>query len=276
MHTINRSLLAGLPGAFICLLCASFSSAQQEQGRPGQPPPEATPITSDQESATSKPTRRSVTGELFLEPDTYSLDTIRKRVAHATETDILLHAMLRAADSQLWEQAESVTLDRPIRMNAKEAMTFFSRILDSQSFVLTKLEPRGSVLEIVFIQGTSRALVDSRTELKTLAEVLAEPDLVMMVSVVRPLKHLDAPRTSNSLRPFLASTFSGGSRQSPQIGILGNSLLVQGLQHQVASVLRYLDQADVEVKERHDFEQRLRAIEKRLNPSPANSKKRKS
>ncbi len=271
MHANNDSLLAGLPGALMCLLCASSGTAQDPVNT-DRAPAEVLQAITEQGTAKSKPVRESVPGELFLEPDIYTLETLRKRVAHATETDILTHAR----DKEIWEQATSVTFDRPVRMNAKDAMTFFSRVLDSQSFLLTKLEPKGSVLEIIAMHGASRMLAASRVELKTPTDVFAEPDLVMMVSVQRPLKHLAAMQTTNSLRPFLASS-GGGNRQTIQIGTLGNSLIIRGMQHDVARLLRQLDMADVETEEQRNFDARLRELESRIKPVRAQgTPKRKS
>ena len=65
----------------------------------------------------------------------------------------------------------------------------------------------------------------------------------MMVLTSVPLKHIDAAKASQQLRPFFTS---GGGRNGLSFGNAGNqrSLLLQGYANQVATAIRLLRDVD--------------------------------
>ena len=110
---------------------------------------------------------------------------------------------------------------------------------------------------------------------RTAEQVLARPTLRIPVTAVIELKHVNAVIATNALRPFFASTGGQSPVTSLTIGNVGSgsSLLVSGLQDQVAMAIQLIGKCDVppppeaqkaEMDRADALERRIAALEKKL------------
>ena len=121
-------------------------------------------------------------------------------------------------------------------------------LLYRKGFAVTPVDPKRDVYEVIMMTGQRGREVHNRAVHKSNQEILARPDLKVMVLTVVKLEHINAQLANNALRPFFASSGGSYSGASLSIGNVGNrsSLLLQGFQDQVAQALRMIKLCDVE------------------------------
>ena len=133
-----------------------------------------------------------------------------------------------------------------IEVDREGCIELLSSMLARGGFVLTELDAPKGVYEILAANGPRGREIQNRAVRRTPEEILARPTLRMPVTTVVDLQHINAVIATNALRPFFAS--SGGSGvTSLTIGNVGNvgSLLINGLQDQVAQAISVVRQCDV-------------------------------
>lgn len=160
-----------------------------------------------------------------------------------------------------------------IEVDREGCIELLSSMLARAGFVLTELDAPKGIYEILSTTGPRGREIGIRAVRRTPEEILAKPMLRMPVSTVVELQHTNATLATNALRPFFASV--GGAGTTLTIGSTGNggTLLLQGLQDQVATAIQLVREADVVPAPGTDMfapdriaklEQRIEALEKRL------------
>lgn len=152
---------------------------------------------------------------------------------------------------------------RDTTVQAPEALKFLSQTLYSAGFMLSPVDAQGKLYEIVSLRGSRRPVITGRPLRLTREQLVKNRGLYIHALCVLPLKHLDASRASNSLRPF----FAGQGSQSPIYfaSASSNALVVAGLPDQLLGVAEMLDQIDRPEPAREQATlQRLAQLEARL------------
>jgi len=144
-------------------------------------------------------------------------------------------------------QGSTMKLQRQIVTDHAGCEELLHSLLYRKGFAVTPVDPRRDVYEVILMTGQRGREVSNRAVHKSTKEILARPDLKVMVITVVELEHINAQLANNALRPFFAST-GGNYGGSLSIGNVGNrsSLLLQGFQDQVAQAIRMLRLCDVE------------------------------
>jgi hypothetical protein len=159
-----------------------------------------------------------------------------------------------------------IKLQQPVTTDRDGCEVFLSQMLHRAGFALTQVDEKGTMLEVIALQGPRQREVLQRAVMRTAEDVLTRPDLRVPVTVVLKLEHTNANVATNSLRPFFAS--AGGQGSGLVIGNLGNNtaMLLSGMQDQVAQAIRIVRAGDVAGgKDWLDIEQRLASIAARLD-----------
>ncbi|MBL9077216.1 MAG: hypothetical protein JNL08_06925 [Planctomycetes bacterium] len=140
---------------------------------------------------------------------------------------------------------QEIRTQNRIEVDHDGCIELLSTMLARGGFVLTELDAKKSVYEILAMEGPRGREILNRAVRRTPEQILAQPTLRMPVSTVVELKHINAPIAVNALRPFFAST--GGPGSPLTIGSVGNisSVLVTGMQDQVALAIDMVRQCDV-------------------------------
>lgn len=144
-----------------------------------------------------------------------------------------------------------------------------SSMLTRGGCALTVLDEPKHLYEIISFTGPRGREIMNRAVRRSPGEILARPTLRMPVTTVIELKHTNATIATNALRPFYAN---GGSMLT--IGTMGNNtaMLVSGLQDQVATAIRMVQDGDVppppeavaDADRVAALERRVAALEKKL------------
>lgn len=175
------------------------------------------------------------------------------------------------------QNGPAVRLQKAIATDRAGCEEFLASMLHRSGLALTYVNEKGTILEVISMNGPRGREVLNRAVQRTPEEVLARPDLMLPVSTVLPLKHVNATIATNALRPFFASTGMAGT-SSLTLGNVGNStgLLLSGMQDQVAQAIRLVRACDVppspEQLERQvstadrieQLERRVKALEEKL------------
>ena len=131
----------------------------------------------------------------------------------------------------------------------QDFFSFFQTMLYIKGFAIV---PRGEghleLLEIVMMTGTRGREISNSARYVAPDELTAyrfQSGVPILTTV--PLKHIDAQRANNALRPFFASTGGSNAGGSVQIGNVGNksALLLQGFGPQVYAAAQLLKLVDV-------------------------------
>lgn len=140
--------------------------------------------------------------------------------------------------------AVTAKLQKAVRTDRAGCEEFLANMLYRSGFVLTYLDGKGETMEVVSMNGPRAREISSRALPTTADAVMARPNLKLCVITTIPLKHINATIATNALRPFFAS--AGGS-STLTLGNVGNntSLLLTGLQDQVAGAIRLIEKCDV-------------------------------
>ncbi len=142
-------------------------------------------------------------------------------------------------------QSMSVKLQQPVTTDRNGCEELLTSLLYRSGFGLMWLDDKGSMMEVVNLQGPRAREMWSRAQERSIEAVLSRPNLKLAVTVVVPLEHINATIATNALRPFFAS--SGGMQVgSLTIGNVGNnkSLLMSGMQDQVVQAIRLVQKCD--------------------------------
>lgn len=173
-------------------------------------------------------------------------------------------------------------LQQAVSLDAAGCEDFLSSVLWQQGFALTWLDQSARTMEVIGMNSPRAREVGMRAVPTTVDTVLARPNSRMPVSVVVPLAHVNATVATNSLRPFFANAARAGGGDLT-IGTMGNgaTLLLSGIQNQVAQALRMIQASDVPapqpdpndaaqlVARVQQLEQRLAALEQQLRAATA-------
>ena len=161
-------------------------------------------------------------------------------------------------------------LQRPVVTDRDGCEELLYELLHRRGFAVKSVDLARDIYEVIQRNGPrARELADGARYVQWQA-VLDRPTLKRTVITALPLKHLNAQTAQNSLRPFFAGAGAGG--QGLQVGTVGSkqSLLLQGLQDQVAQAVRMIQHADVPEKDgtprssSRTLNGRLRALEDRI------------
>lgn len=184
----------------------------------------------------------------------------------------------------LWDPRELVgTGAPPLRLQQRVetdrdgCLEFLAEHLHRAGFALTWANEKNRTLEAIAMHGPRGREVLARAAVRSEQDVLARPTLRMPVAVTLPLQHINAVMATNALRPYFAST--AGTASSLTLGVLGDSgsLVLSGMQDQVAQAIRLLREADKPragapapadiTKRLEELERRVQALEARLAES---------
>jgi len=159
----------------------------------------------------------------------------------------------------------AIHLHKSIETDTLGCEELLTSLLYRSGFVLTVVDPKHDLLEVIKINGPRCHEIRMRTQDRSVESILARPNLVIPVTTVIKLKHINAQRAMNSLRPFYASGVTG--RYGLEIGSTGSTstLILQGMQYQVAHAIRMLQRSDVaDAKNNPDVDIRLTEVERRI------------
>lgn len=161
---------------------------------------------------------------------------------------------------------QPVVFQNELAVDALGCEDLLSQILLMRGLAVLVIDPQKGLYEVVFMAGPRAREVYASAVRRTPAEILRRPQLREMVTTDVQLEHINAQIATNSLRPFFASHGGGGPSTSIMIGTAGNdrSLLVTGVQSQVAQLLQMLKTCDVPQRDAPELEQRLVQLEQRI------------
>ncbi len=230
----------------ICLLsiALSLSSAAFAQQGKANPPVVDQPLLLTDSVVETIQTGRAAPAEpgfFFLEPGGHEFLELLARIVRATETEILIHPNIRAQ----CEQIAAITLDRPLRLNAEHALSWFSCMVYSHHLLLTRLGPpigdKPAMMELVRCQDSINHPVETRAEHLTTAQVLAAPTRHMVVTTLMTLKD---PMSAETLGRYETMFTTQRTHLALQAVSAGRAVLLQGLQCDVAKVVRLFQLAE--------------------------------
>lgn len=137
-------------------------------------------------------------------------------------------------------------LQHPVETDREGCEELLTSMLIRSGLALVSLDEKGSLMEVISLNGPRAREFWARAQERSVEAVLARPNLKLPVTVMMPLEHINATIATNALRPFFASTGSnaGGSLT---IGNVGNNsaLLISGMQDQVVQAIRLLRKCDI-------------------------------
>ena len=171
-----------------------------------------------------------------------TLETLIDRSAAYLDCNILCSPQ----ELQIGTNAASLKLQKAISVDAAGCEEFLANALYRSGLALTWLDDRGELREVISLAGPRAREVSMRALERSTDEVLARPNLKLWVTTVVPLEHINATIATNALRPFFASTGSPHG-SSLTIGNVGGarSMLVSGMQDQVAQAIRLIRKCDL-------------------------------
>lgn len=214
--------------------------------------------------AAAAPATRPAT-TFVLEAGEIKLTDLIDRAAAFLQWNILVNPM------ELQTAAPSTTtlrLQRRVEIDQQGCQELLARLLSSAGFFLTVLDETRQLYEVVNGSGPRNREIYHRSTHRTPEEVLAHPNLCMGVITVVQLRYTNATIAQNSLRPFFASTGSPSGGSSITIGGVGNnsSILLSGMQDQVANAIRLLRTVDVEPPKELDISlaQKVEMLQERV------------
>jgi hypothetical protein len=144
-------------------------------------------------------------------------------------------------------QAPTVRLQKALKLDRDGCEEFLASMLYRSGFALTWLDEKGTMLEVISMMGPRAREVTSRAMERSPEQVLARPNLKLVVTTMVPVEHINATIATNALRPFFASTGAPAGGSSLTLGNVGSNkaLLLSGMQDQVAQAIRLIKKCDV-------------------------------
>ncbi|MEO6597335.1 MAG: hypothetical protein ABIP94_21540 [Planctomycetota bacterium] len=228
------------------------------------------PVCAGQEPAAKVATQAKV---FVLDPGETKLTDLIDRSAAFLGWNILTNAQEMAGGGP---GSLTVQLQNKMTTDATGCEEVLSNMLYRSGFALTTLDESKKLYEVISMFGPRNREVSLRALTRTADQVMARPNLKVAVTVVMALEHTNAMIATNALRPFFAQTGVSAGGASLTLGNVGNnsSILLSGMQDQVAAAIRLVktcdvappaEQAPASLADRVEAtERRLDAIEKKL------------
>ena len=174
-----------------------------------------------------------------------------------------------------------VRLQQKVETDQAGCEEVMTSLLYRSGFAVIQLDD-GGMFEVVSMHGPRGREVTTRTQHRSVEQVLARPNLKVPVTVTVALKHINATIATNALRPFFAST--AGPGPSLTIGNVGNNsaMLISGFQDQVAQAIRLVRECDTPPTKQapgveellNDLLARVKALEEKVGgAAPKNAPK---
>lgn len=167
-----------------------------------------------------------------------------------------------------------VRLQQRVEVDAAGAEELLCHLLYIRGLAVVAIDETKGMYEVIAMSGARGREVTMRAPMRSIEEVLARPQLRMMVLTALTLKNINANIATNAMRPFFAQTGGNGGASSVTFGTAGseNGLLIAGFQDQVAAMVRMVQTLDESAARGErpteakvaELEQRLAAIEARL------------
>lgn len=182
-------------------------------------------------------------GKMFaLEAGNYELVELIDVAAGYLDWNILTN------DQEIMNSAmggSQVKLQNPVRTDTSGCEDLITTILVTKGFAVRVLDQSKQLYEVIALHGPRVRELFSSPPQKTPEQILSRANLRMPVATVVQLQHVNAIIATNSLRPFFAQ--GGSPTNSITIGNVGGagSVLLSGMQDQVANAIRILREADV-------------------------------
>lgn len=164
-------------------------------------------------------------------------------------TTILESASKFLGRNYFWPELEiakgqaRITIQKKMILDAIGCEEVVSQLLYMKGFAIVPVDPLRGMYEVVSTRGARVQEISINASFMQPDEVLRHARKKIQVLTNVPLKHLDAARASQQLRPFFAA---GGGRNGLQFGNAGSqaSILLQGYAGQVAAAVRLLREVD--------------------------------
>ena len=160
------------------------------------------------------------------------------------------------------QNATTITLQKTLNLDVFGCEEVVSHLAWLKGLVMSPMDPNRGIYEFISVRGSRRGEI--RSTFMTPAQVLKRPRLKIKVSTSIQLKHIDAMRASQYLRPFHSMSSRSGVALS--IGTLGSrhALLLQGMADQVANAIQMVTLMDTPEAEddQPGVDERIAALEK--------------
>jgi len=224
--------------------------------------PAQSPAQSPSTGAPDRPARAPESGHIRADRSGLVLP------AGAIDADELVDAVARfLGRSILWTAmehgkapVEPFVLQKELALDALGSEEVLSQMLWSRGFALVPLHADKGLYEILMQGGTRQRDIFANPIARTPEEILRQPALKLFVSTMFRPEHLD-PASIQNLHILLAQASNNGQ---PVAVYVGRTLLLSGMQDQLALALRILKTCDhpEEQPRRTELEARVAAIEK--------------
>lgn len=207
-----------------------------------------------------------------LEPGPIALPDLIDRCAAYLGRNILCNPQELASTPN----APSLRLQQRIETYSDGCEELLAHLLSTQGLVLTVLDEQLGMYEVLALFGQRGRDVSARAQRRTPEQILTRPRLKMPVITTVPLQFINGTVATNALRPFFASQANNpGAISFGNVGA-NNSMLIVGIQDQVAQAIELIRTCDVEAPPSQDpqgptlanqlqaLEHRIGVIEKKL------------
>ena len=171
---------------------------------------------------------------LILPSGSYDLGTIVDAGADFLGWNILTNPVDRAIHK--FELQQQMSLDKG---SAEEALC---ELFFSQGFVLVGQNPAQQLYELIALGGAKGVAAIQSGPFRSVADILAQPHLKQPVVTSISLHNVDAQTCQNTLRPFLSKP--GGTPGISVSSMPPNSIMLQGMQHEVARAIAMIRELD--------------------------------
>lgn len=188
-----------------------------------------------------------------IEPGAIEMSELVDRSASYLGWNILVN------QQELAHCADQFKLQNRIETDRSGCEDVLTTMLATRGIVVRPLDEGKKLYEVVSLQGPRGREVLNSAPQRTAEEILSRPNLRMPVSTVLPLKHINSQIAVNSMRPFFAS--HQGSSSMLSFGTAGSksSLMITGMQDQVATAIRMVQNSDVPAEPQADAQPMKRA-----------------
>lgn len=243
--------MMNLLASSFAVLLASVLTAQNAaspgastQLLPGTTPAASTPRTAEASTApaaASIPATRR--GNFVLEAGEHRTSDLVDKVAQFLGRNILFCEIETA---QCGPSGGVVKLQQRLEVDAAGAEELLCHLLYIRGLTVVAIDETKGMYEVISMAGSRAREVVMRAPMRTLDEVLARPQLRMMVTTSMTLENINANIATNAMRPFFAQAGGSGGGMSITLGTAGseNGLLISGFQDQVAAVVRMVQNLD--------------------------------
>lgn len=187
--------------------------------------------------ATVTPAQEKASQGFVLEPGEYDIANILERAS----------AFL--SRNYFWDKASTshpsarITIQKKLNLDYRGCEEVVSQLLFMKGFTVVPIDPKRGLYDVVSNRGQRVGNIGSNPVFMTPEEVLRNANLRVLAMTSLNLKHIDAARASQHLRPFLSAS---GGRQGLNFGSPGSqtSLLMQGHPAQLATAIKMLRDVD--------------------------------